>query len=88
MTLTVTLPLLLPLLTSPPPVTVAVLEIDAGAFAAMLTLTVIAGAALEAAMAVPRTQLTAADVDALQSQPVPEGRPTIVKPAGIVSLTV
>ena len=89
MTLTVTLPLLLLLGLSPPPVTVAVLVIDAAAFAEILTFTVMAGATPEVAgMAVLRTQLTAEAVDALQSQPAPEGSPLIVKPTGMVSVTV
>ena len=77
---------LLPVLVSPPPATLAVLVIDAGALAAMLTVKLTAGAACPAGMPVLFVQLSEVAVDATQFQPDPLGAPAMVRPVGIVSL--
>ena len=86
-TATTTVPELLLVLVSPPPVTDAVLVINAAAFAAIETLTTI-GAARPTAIGLGWSHVSVVAVEVEQSQPDPEGTPRIVSPLGIVSLTV
>lgn len=80
--------LLLFVTVSPPPETLAVLVMEAGALAAILTLSVISGAETPAGMVVLRVQLATVLVEAAQSHPVPNVIVASVKPVGKVSVTV
>ena len=69
-------------LIAPPPVVIAGVVINAGAFAAMLTVTVMIGAVAPAGNAVLRRHSTLVAVELKQSQPNPELTTSIVTPVG------